>query len=102
MLPLGMVLLWAGYGVASWGYVLNKGYNISLRQWFSPIHPWTGDIAKAGMIPKGKLFPTGKTGPQNSQNPGTAGSNTGASQGGGATQVQQKGRGATQKQHTLG
>lgn len=101
MLPLGMVLLWAGYGVASWGYVLNKGYNISLRQWFSPIHPWTGDISKAGPIPPGRLFPgKGASGPQNSQNAGAAGSNTGS--GGQATQIQQKGRGATQKQQTLG
>lgn len=94
MLPLGMVLLWAGYGVASWGYVLNKGYDISLRQWFSPIHPWTGDIARAGPIPAGQIFPKGHSGPAQSQNKGAAGSNAPSSQ------PVNKGKGATQKQQS--
>jgi hypothetical protein len=57
VLPLGMGLAFVGYGVGTWGYVLVKGYNISLREWFSPLHPFTGALSKAGMIPAGQLFP---------------------------------------------
>lgn len=60
MLPLGMALVWAGYGVGTWGYVLVKGYNITLREWFSPLHPWQGPLSKAGMVPQGQIFPGGK------------------------------------------
>jgi hypothetical protein len=59
MLPLGMGLAFAGYGVGTWGYVLVKGYNITLRQWFSPIHPYQGPLSKAGTIARGRLFPGG-------------------------------------------
>ena len=60
MLPIGMVLTFVGYGIGSWGYVLVKGYNISLRQWFSPLHPWQGPLDKAGMVPQGQIFPGAK------------------------------------------
>jgi hypothetical protein len=60
MLPLGMVLGLAGYGVASWGYLLVKGENITLREWFSPLHPFTGPLDGNGKIPSGSVFPTGK------------------------------------------
>ena len=66
-----MIVAFAGYGVGTWGYVLVKGYNITLRQWFSPVHPYTGDLAKAGMVPAGQIFPGGKAakGGQGSPNP---------------------------------
>jgi hypothetical protein len=57
MLPLGMIVTFAGYGIGTWGWVLVKGYNISLRQWFSPLHPWQGPLDKAGMVPQGQIFP---------------------------------------------
>lgn len=60
MLPLGMILGFAGYGLGTWGYILVKGYNITLREWFSPFHPYTGDLPEAGMVPQGSIFPTGK------------------------------------------
>jgi hypothetical protein len=60
MLPLGMVLGVAGYGVATWGYLLVKGYNITLREWFSPLHPYTGSLTAAGTVPSGSVFPTKK------------------------------------------
>lgn len=73
MLPLGMILGFAGYGVGTWGYILVKGWNISLRQWFSPVHPYTGDLAKAGTVPAGQIFPGGKgqAQPQAGANTGT-------------------------------
>lgn len=59
MLPLGIVLIWGGYAVGSWGYLLVKGYNITLREWVSPLHPFTGPLAAAGTVPPGSVFPTG-------------------------------------------
>lgn len=60
MLPVGMVLGLVGYGVSTWGYVLVKGYNITLREWFSPLRPYTGKLDGNGMVPSGSVFPTGK------------------------------------------
>lgn len=58
MLPLGMILGFAGYGLSTWGYVLVRGYNVTLREWFSPLHPFTGALDSNGMVPKGSIFPT--------------------------------------------
>jgi hypothetical protein len=79
MLPLGMVLGLVSYGVSTWGYVLVKGYNITLREWFSPLHPFTGALDGNGCVPQGYIFPrAGKGGPcssgpakQGDLNPGT-------------------------------
>jgi hypothetical protein len=79
MLPLGMVLGLVSYGVSTWGYVLVKGYNITLREWFSPLHPFTGALDSNGCVPQGSIFPrAGKGGPcsnstakQSDLNPGT-------------------------------
>lgn len=63
MLPLGILLTWAGYGLTSWGWVLVQGYNITARQWFSPLHPyqWPAQGATIPRVPKGHLFPTSGT-----------------------------------------
>jgi hypothetical protein len=64
MLPLGMVLGLVSYGLGSWGYILVKGYNITLGEWFSPLHPFTGALDGNGCIPQGAIFPrAGKGGP---------------------------------------
>lgn len=60
MLPLGMLLVLGGYGVGSWGWLLVKGYNITLREWFSPLSPYTGPLDGNGLVPPGSIFPTGK------------------------------------------
>lgn len=61
---LGFVLIWAAYGVSSYGWVLLKGYNITARQWFSPLHPFSGDLDSEGCVPKGHIFPvSGQGGP---------------------------------------
>lgn len=62
MLPLGMILGFAGYGLATWGFILVKGENITLREWFSPLHPFTGALDSNGKVPKGSIFPTSKGG----------------------------------------
>lgn len=53
-----MGLLWAGYAVTSWGFVLVKGWDITFREWVSPLHPYqwpaSGNPPK---IPQGKVWP---------------------------------------------
>lgn len=56
MLGLGFGALWAGYAVASWGYILLKGYNITFRQWVSPLNPYTGPWPPA-KVPPGFVLP---------------------------------------------
>lgn len=60
MLPLGIGLAFAGYGLATWGYILIKGENVTLREWFSPLHPYTGALDANGKVPPGSVFPTTK------------------------------------------
>lgn len=60
MLPLGIGLIVAAYGVGTWGYILVKGENVTLREWFSPLHPFTGALDANGKVPSGSVFPTGK------------------------------------------
>lgn len=69
MLPIGMLLAWAGYGFGTWGYILVKGHNISLREWFSPLHPYTGTLWANDPIPKGRLWPPGAKGGGNVTTP---------------------------------
>jgi hypothetical protein len=55
-----MGMTFAGYGLASWGWILTKGYNITLRQWFSPLNPWAWPASTSATIPrvpKGRIFP---------------------------------------------
>lgn len=61
-MPLAFLLLWGGYGVASWGYCLIRGWDIPARAWFSPLHPYQfpakGDPPP---VPAGQVFPSSKT-----------------------------------------
>lgn len=62
MLPVSMLLTFAGYGVGSYGWVLVKGYDISIRQWFSPLNPWTWPAPghNTPRVPKGHIWPPGQ------------------------------------------
>jgi len=60
MILVPIVLVSVGYTLGSWGYVLVKGYNITLREWVTPLHPWTGPLDKNGHVPSGSVFPTAK------------------------------------------
>ena len=78
MITFGMGLVFAGYAVGSWGYVLVKGYNITFREWFSPLNPWSWPPPgqRVAMVPKGHLFPTAQ-GPAGAE--GSGGPITGSS-----------------------
>jgi hypothetical protein len=70
---IGIVLGFAAYTVGTWGYVLVKGYNVTLREWVTPLHPFTGPLDSKGCVPKGKIFPvSGQGGPCASSNSGGA------------------------------
>lgn len=56
MLAVGFAALWGGYAVASWGYLLIKGYNVSFRSWVSPLNPYSGAWPPA-KIPPGFIWP---------------------------------------------
>jgi hypothetical protein len=57
MLPLGMVITFVGYGIATYGFLMVKGYNITFKEWFSPLHPFQGALDSKGFVPQGQLFP---------------------------------------------
>ena len=56
MIPLAIIILWAGYGIGSWGYLLVKGHDVTLREWFSPLHPYSGSWPPPP-IPATQVFP---------------------------------------------
>lgn len=60
MIGAGILLLLGGYAVGSYGYVLIKGYNITAREWFSPLNPYTWPATGTSIprVPKGHIFPT--------------------------------------------
>ncbi len=57
MKAVGIGLAFAAYTVGTWGYVLVKGFNITLREWVSPLHPFTGKLDSKGCVPPGFIFP---------------------------------------------
>lgn len=57
-----LIVTFAGYAVASYGAILLRGYDISFRQWMSPLHPWQWPAAgtKVAKAPNSRLFPAGQ------------------------------------------
>jgi hypothetical protein len=39
---IGMVITWLGYTMASWGYCVLRGYNVTLGEWANPLAPYSG------------------------------------------------------------
>lgn len=68
-------LAFVSYTIGTWGYVLVKGYNISLVEWVTPLHPFNGPLAAAGDVPVGHVFPPG--GASNATNTGKGSKKTG-------------------------
>lgn len=40
MLAVGMLVIWGGYSVSLWGWCLLQGYDVTLGQLMSPVHPY--------------------------------------------------------------
>jgi hypothetical protein len=68
VIAIGFLGTWAAYAISSWGWVLVKGYNITLRQWTSPATIYQWPAGGPEMVPQGSLFPTASGASQ----PGTA------------------------------
>ena len=60
MIAVGMLGAWAGYAVATWGYILVRGWDIPLQQWISPLAPytWPKPPAVPPFIPSDQLTPS--------------------------------------------
>ena len=65
MLPVGMLLVWAGYSVSLWGWCLIRGYDVTLGQLMSPAHPYGAGKGQAWPPPlmsADQIFPGKNTG----------------------------------------
>ena len=60
MIPVFGLLIWAGYGIYTYGWVLVKGYNITPQAWFSPVHTFQWS-SNPGKVPQGQVFPGGSS-----------------------------------------
>lgn len=61
MIAVIVGIIWLGYGVSSWGYVLTKGWDIPAGQWFNIVHPyeWPPKGTDVPLVPPGHLLPPG-------------------------------------------
>lgn len=60
MLPAGMLIVWAGYSVSLWGWCLLRGYDVTLGQLMSPMHPYgsgKGEKWPPKRLPDDVIFP---------------------------------------------
>jgi hypothetical protein len=53
----GLLALFAGYTIASYGVVLLRGYDIKWREWISPIRPYQWPKGKVPHVPPERVFP---------------------------------------------
>lgn len=60
MPALGMVIAWFGYTLTSWGYIVVKGYDVTLSAWANPMKPYTGAWPPAQLDPA-VLLPGGSS-----------------------------------------
>lgn len=56
MPAIGMGLGWLGYALGLWGWSLLRGYNVTLGQLMSPIHPYAGAWPPA-LLPDTQTLP---------------------------------------------
>lgn len=65
MVAVAFALLWAGYSGGLWGWCLLRGYNVTLGQLVSPVHPYgqgKGQGWPPAHIPDTQVWPDGKGG----------------------------------------
>ena len=60
MLLIGFAVVWAGYGLASWGYEVLKGNNIPFTEWMTPTSKvWDWANGDAPKLPDTQVWPSG-------------------------------------------
>lgn len=58
MTTASIVVIWAGYALASWGYCLIRGYDITFLSWVNPLSPYAWPSSGSPTtIPSGQVFP---------------------------------------------
>ena len=74
MTAIALLVIFAGYSVGSYGYVLIRGFNITPRQWFDPLNTTPPDWTPNN-VPSGQVFPGSgtSTSAQTTSAPGTPG-----------------------------
>lgn len=58
MLVIGFAVVWAGYGVSSWAYLVLRGYDVPFVAWFTPgrgVFDWSQGV---GAIPDTQVWPS--------------------------------------------
>ena len=76
MVGIGMLLGWAGYSLGLFGWTMIRGYDVTLGQLMSPLHPYgsgTGQPWPPAPMPGTQIWPGGTAAPPA---PGTAGAGT--------------------------
>ena len=54
----GILVMFLGYAVASYGYVLLQGWDVPWRGWIDPLHAYQWPAGGVpGPIPAGQVFP---------------------------------------------
>ena len=53
----GILIVFAGYTVASYGIVLLKDWDIPWKSWVNPLHPWSWPAGAVPSVPAGQVFP---------------------------------------------
>jgi hypothetical protein len=62
-MTFAILIMFGGYTVASYGWVLLKGYDITFKQWVNPLSPYTWPASGApAKVVAGSVFPTGAAG----------------------------------------
>lgn len=52
-----IIMIFAGYTVGSYGWVLLKGYDITFKEWVNPLAPYQYPSGSVPTVPKGHVFP---------------------------------------------
>jgi hypothetical protein len=55
----GIVVIFLGYTVASYGVVLARGYDITFKEWIDPLNPYSWPKGQIPKVPPGQVFPGG-------------------------------------------
>lgn len=59
MPAVGMGIVWFGYSLASWGYLMMRGYPVKFTDWINPLHPDKfNSWPPAGSIPTNQILPS--------------------------------------------
>jgi hypothetical protein len=53
-----ILVLFAGYTIASYGVVLLKGYDVPWRQWVNPLNPYTWPKGAIPQASPTQVFPS--------------------------------------------